>query len=108
MQPEDIKIGMKVIPKSSTFSVANRPYWVRVVAHEDLYNSGWRPIMDKGYIIVCNISQLETGEFMVECHRDGRKSCYGYKARYFAFNPEDLVLATPNEIFFVKEKMRKK
>lgn len=106
MRIQDIKPGMRVIPKSSTHP--------RGIPFESLFEKKWSgSIMWKGYLIVCDINEgVPVGlppENTVRCAPDGRKCNWGHQSRYrwLNFRPQDLELVSKNSAYFMKYKQEK-
>jgi len=104
MNIDEIKVGMHVIPVSSTHPKGEKM--------EYIYDSrGWGH-MRKGYLIVCEVRQpgndtyycKTEGMLTVLCHEKGRMMAWGNSNQYrwMEFLPEDLVPVTPNETMRLK------
>jgi hypothetical protein len=96
MDINNIKIGMHVIPTTSTHPGGD--------TLDELYHGRYgRGLMYKGYMIVCDIdangaSYMSKSIPTIWCHPEGRKESWGHGAAYswLPFTPEDLEPITNN------------
>jgi len=112
MNIDEIKIGMHVIPISSTHPMGKKIEEV-LTGGKNWRRSGW---MYKGYLIVCDKHGIgesfparwgttkDDGLEAVRCYPEGRKMAWGNDNIYdwLWFRPEDLVPVTANEAMRLK------
>ena len=99
MRIEDIKVGMHVIPISSTYKVAANGDWhARTSDTLDVATNS------KGYTIVCEISKNDDGNWKIRCGPRGRMKAWGNSNEYwwYTYTPEDLLpeKGMENELYF--------
>jgi hypothetical protein len=99
MNIDELKVGMNVIPVNSTHPEG--------VGFEKIVK--WSGYMPSGWLKVCRIDNDNNGEFTIHCWKNRIHTAWGREMycewKWLKFRPEDLVLVTNNESWFLKYRM---